>query len=147
MSAADPVLTPRLVVRGAALAIDVYTAVFGAVCVERFATPEGKVVHAALSIRGAVFSVVDEDGTHSFAPQEPGATPVLLRLAVEDPDAVAEALVSKGGKVLIPIEDRFYGYREGRVADPFGHAWILSRKNAALDDETIQKGVDAWAKD
>lgn len=146
MSAPDPVLTPRLIVRGAARAIEVYTEALGAECLERFATPEGKVVHAALSIRGAVFSVVDEDGTHSFAPQGPGATPVLLRLVVDDPDAVAERLVAEGGKILIPIEDRFYGYREGRVADPFGHAWIVSRKIAALDDATIQKGVDEWAK-
>lgn len=145
MTTPVPVLTPRLIVRGAARAIEVYTEVFGAECVERFATPEGKIVHAAMSVRGAIFSIVDEDGTHSFAPERPGASPVLLHLMVDDPDAVAEALVAKGGKILIPIDDRFYGSREGRVADPFGHAWILSRKIANLDDETIQKGVDDWA--
>lgn len=145
MSAADPALKPRLVVRGAARAIDVYTEALGAECVERFATPEGKIVHAALSIRGTIFSIVDEDGTHSFAPEKPGASPVLLHLTVDDPDATAERLVAAGGKILIPIEDRFYGYREGRVADPFGHAWIMSRKIADLDDETIQKGINEWA--
>ncbi|MEM6997245.1 MAG: VOC family protein [Myxococcota bacterium] len=145
MTTPDPVLTPRLIVRGAARAIDVYTEALGAECVERFATPEGKIVHAAMSVRGATFSIVDEDGTHSFAPTGPGATPVLLHLMVDDPDATAERLVAAGGKILIPIDDRFYGHREGRVADPFGHAWILSRKIADLDDETIQKGVDAWA--
>lgn len=145
MTTSDPVLTPRLVVQGASRAIDVYSEVFGAECLERFATPEGKVVHAALSIRGAVFSVVDEDGTHSFAPKAPGASPVLLHLMVEDPDDVAERLVAQGGEVLIPIDDRFYGYREGRVADPFGHAWIVSRKIATPGDKKIQEGVDAWA--
>lgn len=141
------VLTPRLIVKSAARAIEVYGEVFGTECVERFATPEGHVVHAALSIGGASFSVVDEDGTHSFAPKLPGASPVLLHIAVDDPDAVAERLVAKGGRVLIPVDDRFYGFREGRVADPFGHAWIVSRKIAEPDDETIQAGVDAWAAD
>lgn len=146
MTVSEPILTPRLIIRGAARAIDTYAELFGAECLERFDTPEGKVVHAALSIGGATFSVVDEDGTHSFAPERPGASPVLLRLVVDDPDAVAEAVVARGGEVLIPIEDRFYGYREGRIADPFGHPWIVTRKIAALDDATIQKGVDAWAK-
>lgn len=145
MTTSDPVLTPRLIVQGAARAIGVYREVFGAECLERFATPEGKVVHAALSIRGAVFSVVDDDGTHSLAPKAPGDSPVLLHLLVEDPDDVAERLLALGGEILIPIEDRFYGYREGRVADPFGHAWIVSRKIASLDDQKIQEGVDAWA--
>ncbi len=138
MTTPDPVLTPRLIVRGAARAIEVYTEVFGAQCVERFATPEGQIVHAALSIRGMIFSVVDEDGTHSFAPKGPGLSPVLLHLMVDDPDAVADALVARGGKILIAIDDRFYGFREGRVADPFGHAWIVSRKIAKLDDEKKQ---------
>ncbi len=145
MTTPEPVLTPRLIVQGAARAIEVYTEVFGAECLERFATPEGHIVHAALSIRGAVFSVVDDDGTHSFAPKSPGDSPVLLHLAVDDPDAVAELLVARGGEILIPVDDRFYGYREGRVAYPFGHAWIVSRKIAALDDETLQKGIDEWA--
>ena len=145
MATPDPVLTPRLVVQGAARAIEVYTDVFGAECVERFATPDGKIVHAAMSIRGAIFSLVDEDGTHSFAPERPGASPVLLHIIVDDPDGVADKLVAQGGKILIPVDDRFYGYREGRVADPFGHAWIVSRKIADLSDETIQKGVDDWA--
>lgn len=146
MTAPDPALKPRLVIDGADRAIEVYTEVLGAECFERFATPEGKIVHAALRLGGAVFSVTEADGTHTFAPESPGATPVLLHLTVDDPDAVAKALVDRGGKILIDIEDRFYGFREGRVADPFGHAWILSRKIADLDDKTIQEGVDDWAK-
>ena len=145
MTTADPMLVPRLVIEGAARAIDVYIEVLGAQCVERFATPDGQIVHAALAIGGSIFSVVDEDGTHSFAPKSPGASPVLLRLMVDNPDVVADGMVAKGGKILIPIEDRFYGYREGRVADPFGHAWILSRKIADLDNETLQKSIDDWA--
>lgn len=145
MDTPHPVLTPRLIVQGAARAIEVYADVLGAECLERFATPKGHVVHALMSVRGAVFSIVDEDGTHSFGPTAPGSSPVLLHLAVEDPDAVAQDFVSRGGTVLIPIDDRFYGYREGRVADPFGHPWILSRKIAEIDAAALQEGIDAWA--
>ncbi len=141
MTAPDPILTPRLVIDGAARAIDFYEKVLGATCLERYATEDGRVVHAALSIRGAVIALTDEDGTHNVGPKHPGASPVLLHLMVDDPDATAAAMVAGGGTVLIPIGNQFYGYREGRVADPFGHAWILSRCLEKLEREEIERRV------
>lgn len=134
-----PILTPRLVVDGAADAIDHYERVFGARCLERYATADGRIVHAALSIRGAVIALTDADGAHNLGPTQIGGSPVILHLLTDDPDATARAVVDAGGRIVIPIDDRFYGYREGRVADRFGHLWILSRRIENLDPTEIER--------
>lgn len=139
MQQGSPILTPRLVVSGAARAIDLYQRIFDAECLERYETEDGRIVHAALSIRGAVLALTDDDGTHNQGSEYYGGSPVILHLAVEDPDAVAAALTAAGGRTLIPIDDRFYGYREGRVADPFDHVWILSRRIEELEPEEIRQ--------
>lgn len=144
MAENDPILTPRLVVDGAARAIELYERVFGAECLECYVMKDGRIVHAVLSIGGAVVALADEDAPRNRGPKQFGGSPVILHLMVEDPDAVAESLVAMGGEILIPVGDQFYGYREGRVADPFGHVWILSRRLEILDPKEIQKRVSEW---
>ncbi|MBL4686516.1 MAG: VOC family protein [Nannocystaceae bacterium] len=143
MAHEPPIITPRLVVAGADEAIAVYRRVFDAECIERFATPDGKVVHAALSIRGAVVAVTEEDPPINRGPKVLGGSPVLLHIAVDDPDAVAAAMVEEGGEIVIPVDDRFYGAREGRIVDPFGHLWIVSKKTETLTPEQIQRRMAA----
>nr|WP_280497187.1 VOC family protein [Nocardia farcinica] len=46
-------------------------------------------------------------------------------LTVPDPDATAAQMVRRGGELVIPVENRPYGRRQGRVRDPFGHLWVL----------------------
>jgi PhnB protein len=123
------VLTPRLVVEDASAAIDFYTEVFGALETERVRDPEsGRMVHAAVSIRGAVLTLTDEHRPwHNDAPRSLGGSPVILQLEVDDPDAVAKRAVARGARVVFPIADQPYGRREGRIADPFGHLWIVGK--------------------
>ena len=61
---------------------------------------------------------------------ESGTPPVLIQLELEDCDRVAEKMVADKAEVVIPITDRPYGKREGRIRDPFGHLWILSQEVA-----------------
>lgn len=138
-------LTPRLIVKNAAAALDWYVRVLDAEELERYAMPEGKIVHAAIQIRGSVISVIDDApdwGNH--APPELGGSPILLHLDVDDADAVGARMVDQGAEVVIPIDDRFYGFREGRIRDPFGHLWIISQKLRDMTPEEIQAGVDAF---
>ncbi len=138
-----PNLTPRLVVRGAAAALDWYAKALDAKELERFATPEGKIVHSAIEVRGCVLAVIDEAlDWGNPSPAELGGSPILLHLVVDDADALAKTMTEHGAEVVIPIDDRFYGYREGRLRDPFGHLWILSHKLRDMSDEEIQAGVD-----
>lgn len=86
-----------------------------------------------------MFSVTEEDATHNVSQEALGGSGSLLTLVVDDPDAVAEAMVDGGARVLIPVEDRYYGRREGRLRDPFGHLWILSRQVEDLSPDEIRR--------
>ncbi|HLL68013.1 MAG TPA: VOC family protein [Micromonosporaceae bacterium] len=121
---------PRLVVSDGARAIDFYAAAFGAVETERHTDPEGKIVHAGLTIGGFAVAVKDEGGGDP-APPTLGGTPVILALDVADPDGVADAMLRLGATVVHAISDQPYG-RGGRLADPFGHHWMLTRPPSTL---------------
>ncbi len=142
MSNELPVLTPRLIVSSTDRAITFYENVFGAEELERYTTPDGTVVHAAISIRGAILSLADAKDDW-YPPVRPDGSPVLLTLMCDDPDAVAQLAVEHGAEILIPVDDRFYGHREGRIKDPFGHLWFVSRVLEKRSPEEVQQGVDA----
>lgn len=132
---------PRLVVDGADDAIAFYARAFGAELVERYTGPGGKVVHALLRAGAAVWAVKDADG-YDQAPGA-GAAPVILALYVADPDAVAEAIVDGGGTVLVEVDDHDYGDRAGRLADPFGHVWMIAARTGDLTPDEIQTRTSA----
>ena len=134
-----PKLTPRLVVRGADRAIAFYEEVFGATTVERYADDDGHVVHAALDLDGAIISLAEEKPDwKNLSPAALGGSPVILTILVADVDAVGAALEAGGAEVVFPISDQFYGYREGRFRDPFGHLWIVSTRIEALTPKEIE---------
>ena len=121
-------LTPMLTVRDAAQAIEFYQRAFGAREVAPPApSPSGQIV-AQLPIDGQHFFVVDENpAAYNVSPQTLNGTSVRLNLVVDDPDAVAARAVAAGATVVFPIADQPYGMRQGRVADPFGHHWLIGR--------------------
>ena len=121
-------LHPFLAVRDVSAAVDFYAAAFGAIEVgERLVAPNGAVV-AELAIDGNRFGLATEApelGTPS--PESAGATTVRLSLVVEDPDAGAARAVAAGARLMFPVDDQPYGWRQGRVVDPFGHHWLVGR--------------------
>lgn len=121
-------LVPRLVIQNVDDAITYYRDVFGAELEERYTMDNDVVVHAALRVGQFQFTLTEEVKDWGLlSPKSLGGSPLLLHLTVSDPDELANAMVVKGAEIVISIEDRDYGKREGRVADPFGHLWILSR--------------------
>lgn len=124
----DPLsVQPRLVVEDAAAAIDFYVAAFGAVEQMRHAEPSGKIVQAEVTIGENSISLTEADGHFNFSPSQIGGTPMLLTLSSDRADAIGDAMVANGAEVIIPIDDRYYGRREGRIKDPSGHLWIISQ--------------------
>ena len=120
-------IIPMLSVHDGAAALAFYTRGFGATVVAEHAGPDGKLV-AELAIDGAKFMVSDEApdlGTPS--PLSIHATTVRIELVVADPDAAARRAVRAGAREMFPVEDRSYGWRQGRVVDPFGHHWVIGR--------------------
>ncbi|MFF9804610.1 VOC family protein [Streptomyces coeruleorubidus] len=131
-------LYARLVVRDGPRAIDFYRTAFGAEEIERYTDPDGKIVHAILRLGGAVIAVKDADESDP-APDSLGGSPVIMALDVSDADAVAEAMLWGGASVVYPVADQHYGQRGGRLADPFGHLWMISQTIEELTPQEIQK--------
>ena len=120
-----------LVCRDGASEIDFCKSAFGAVELSRRLAPDGTVVHATLSIGGAMIMIHGEyPSLASRAPQPDGSSPVVIYLYVEDANAVIATAVTAGARILIPAADQFWGDRVGRIIDPSGHVWnVASRCN------------------
>src|SRR5262249_17903758 len=114
-------VTPHLIVRYCAQAIDFYRRAFGAVGVMRMPCPDGfSIGHAEMRIGDSLIYLVDENpGMGNKAPQTLGGTPVSIHLYVEDADAVFKQAVEAGAEAKMPPADMFWGDRFGMVADPF----------------------------
>ena len=120
-------ITPVLTVRDAARAVDFYREAFGAVEVSRVENAPGQIV-VDLAIDGGRFRVVDETpAALNLSPETLGGTSVRVDLVVADPDAAAQRALVAGARELFPIADQPYGWRQGRVIDPFGHHWLIGR--------------------
>ncbi len=128
----NPTICPRLVVANVDDAVTYYEKCLGAQHGPRFAEPSGHVVHAELRIGDSDISLTQSREEWGLrAPEALGGSQMLLTLTVDDSSAVSVAMVAGGGTAIIPIEDRPYGKREGRVRDPFGHLWVVSQDLAA----------------
>ena len=126
-SAPRPNLAPMLSVRRGAQAVDYYKAAFGATELFRIESPDGAVV-AQLSVGASDFWVADESPEHlNFSPESVGGATTRMILTVDDPDAVFARAVAAGGGEVSPVTDQEYGWRVGRVLDPFGHHWEIGK--------------------
>ncbi|MFD5338486.1 VOC family protein [Streptomyces hawaiiensis] len=134
-------LYARLVVCDAARAVDFYRDALGAEETERYTGPDGTIVHAMLRLGGAAIAVKDADPADP-APTSLGGSPVIMALDVPDADAVAEAMLRRGATVVYPVADQHYGQRGGRLADPFGHLWMISQTIEDLTPGEIQRRTD-----
>jgi PhnB protein len=120
-------LTPFLTVKDARAVVEFYKKAFGATEVSRQSTPTGQFI-IEMSIDGDRFYAVDENPAgFNVSPTTLGGTSVRLSLIVADPDAVADRAVAAGGKVVFPVGDQPYGMRQGRIADPAGHHWLIGK--------------------
>jgi len=119
-------IAPWLSVRNSAQAVEFYKAAFGATEAYRMEDPGGAVV-AKLSVDGAEFWLADESPEHAnFSPQTLGGGTVRIILTVADPDAMFARAVRAGATEVFPVGEE-YGWRLGRVVDPYGHHWEIGR--------------------
>jgi PhnB protein len=120
-------IAPMLSVRRGAKAVEFYKAAFGARELFRIGGDEGGVV-AQLAVGESEFWVADESPEYlNFSPESLGGGTVRMVMVVNDPDTAFERAVSAGAKVVSPVTDQPYGWRVGRVVDPFGHHWEIGK--------------------
>jgi uncharacterized glyoxalase superfamily protein PhnB len=140
-------VTPHLVIRGAAKAIDFYTRAFGAREHYRMPMPDGGVAHAELQIGDSLIYLADESPQGAGrAPRSATSSSVVIHLYVEDADASIQRAAGAGATVTMPAMDMFWGDRFGQVRDPFGHLWsIATHKEDLTPEEMGKKGAEAMA--
>jgi PhnB protein len=144
----DHTVTPYLVVRDAARAIDFYRKAFGAKEVTRLNGPDGKIAHAEIQIGDSMIMLADEmPGSGARSPRALGGSTSELFLYVDNVDPIFNQAVSAGAKVEMPLDDMFWGDRYGKLTDPFGHSWSLAtHQEDVAPDELAKRTKQAMAK-
>lgn len=139
-------VTPYLAVPDAARAIDWYARAFGAKELMRMDGPGGKILHAELMIGDSRIMLADPfPGMDTKHPQSAGGTTVGLHLYHRNVDRLWQQAVAAGARVVMPLDDQFWGDRYGKLADPFGHSWGLAFKSKLSRAELERKRAEAMA--
>lgn len=138
-------VTPSIIVRDAAAAIDFYKRAFDAVEIDRMAGPDGKIMHAEIRIGDSRIMLGEENeawGTRS--PLSTNGNPGSLHIYVDDADASFDRALEAGAKVRYPLEDAFWGDRYGKVTDPFGHEWGIATRVKTLSPAEMETAGKEW---
>jgi PhnB protein len=140
-------VTPYLIVKDAAKALDFYAKALGAKARMKMDGPGGKVMHAEVQIGDSVVMLADEfPEMGAKSPQTIGGTPVGICLYVPDVDALFKQAIAAGAKEERPVMDQFYGDRSGTLLDPFGHKWTIATHKEDLSPEEMGKRAAEWMK-
>jgi PhnB protein len=141
---------PHLCVSDGLAALEFYKSVFGAEEGHRMMAPDGKrVMHGEIIVDGHKCFLSDEfsqaEGGSVRTPQTlGGGTCVRITLMVDDADALVERAVAAGARVLMPVQDMFWGGRYGKIVDPFGHEWGINQQLKELSEEETQAAADEF---
>src|SRR5271166_341764 len=135
-------VTPYLVIKGAAQAIEYYKKVFGATETVRMNGPDGKIGHAELKIGNSHIMLAEENpgmGEGHASAATVGGSPVSLYVYLPDVDTVVKRATDEGAKLLKPVQDQFYGDRNGFLRDPFGHLWGIATHVEDVSPEDMKE--------
>jgi PhnB protein len=137
-------VTPYLIVKGAARALEFYKKGLGAEERMRMAGPGDKIMHAEIQIGDSVVMLADEfPQMGALSPQTIGGTPVGICLYVKDVDSLFKQAIAAGGKEERPVMNQFYGDRSGTLIDPFGHKWTIATHVEDVTGEEMQRRMAA----
>jgi len=137
-------VTPHLVVKKGAEAIDFYKKAFGAIEESRALTPDGRVMHAEIKVGDSIVFLSDEFPEMGSKGPAPSQSPVFLHVYVENVDDVFNRAVSAGASVRMPLMDAFWGDRYGQIIDPSGHTWVLATHKEDVSPEEMERRSKAF---
>jgi PhnB protein len=139
-------VTPHIVVRDAARASQWYQEALGAEEGSRIPVPGGKLMSVELRFGDSTVMVADEFPEMGvLSPQSVGGTYGALHLTTADVDVLWERAVEAGAEVHQPLQDQFWGERQGQIIDPFGHRWGLAQHVRDVPpDEVARAAAEAF---
>lgn len=138
-------VTPSLFVAGAAKAIDFYKKALDAEELYRFPAPDGTIMHAEIQIGDSRIMLGDEMPEQGGkGPKTLGGTPVGLFVYRDNVDAAWKQALDAGAKVVMPLEDQFWGDRAGCFQDPFGHQWWLAQHIRDMTPEELSQAAESY---
>jgi uncharacterized glyoxalase superfamily protein PhnB len=131
-----------LTVRDAARAVEFYKQAFGATERGIMKGPDGKIMHAEITVGDSIIMLADEFPEFgAVSPQGIGGSASGLHIYVEDVDSAFDRAVKAGATVEMPVADMFWGDRYGKLKDPFGHKWSIATHTADLSMEEMDRGM------
>ncbi len=140
-------VTPYLIIRGAAKALEFYEQAFGATELFRLESPDGRIGHAEIKIGDSPIMLADEHPEiGAKSPEAYGGSAVSLMLYVEDVDSLFAQAVEAGAIVERPLANQFYGDRTGGLKDPFGHIWYVATHIEDVSPEEMARRAEEKQK-
>lgn len=137
-------LTPSIVCKGAARAIEFYKEVFQAKEISRMTGPGGTIGHAELQIGNSRFMLSDEFPGMAAAPNPNAIPSSALHVYTDNVDALYDRAIKAGCKAESPLQDQFWGDRFAKVRDPFGHVWGLAQHIEDVAPAELERRAAAW---
>lgn len=136
-------ITPHLIIKDAAKAIDFYKKAFGAEELSRMPGPDGRLMHASLKFGDSIVFLCDEFPEHEcgLSPSSLKSAHAVMHVYVEDVDQAYQKAVDAGATAVMPPQEMFWGDRYGRLVDPFGQPWSLATHTRDLTPEQMQEGM------
>ena len=132
-------VTPVLMVNNAAKLIEFLKQAFGARERERYADPDGKILHAEVTLGDSIVQLSDATGEW-----KPVQVPLLLY--VTDTDATYRRALKAGATSLREPMDAFYGDRTAGVKDAFGNSWWIATHQEDVSREELDRRAEAEMK-
>lgn len=132
-------IVPHIYIDGASDGVAFYTRAFGAVELFRIAHPNGKILHAEISICGLVVMIGDPDDRLYAEPNAVGRCTASLHIFLDDIDGLLRRAVAAGAEEIQPPTDLFYGARSASLRDPYGHVWVLLNWKHDLEPAEMER--------
>src|SRR5512133_677987 len=137
-------ITPHIVVRGAAEAATWYVRTLDAEELSRVPLPNGKLLTVELRFADSIVRLADEfPELGVLSPHAIGGTPVVLHLSTDKVETLWRRARDAGAQVIHPLEDQFWGNRQGQIVDPFGHRWNLSQPLRDVPPDEVARAAAA----
>lgn len=135
-------VTPHLVIKDCAKAINFYKKALGAQEIYQSKMPDGKVMHAMIQIGNSIIMMADEfPAMGAVGPNTLGGTSTTLHIYTEDADELFNQAIKAGATPVMPIADMFWGDRYGQIKDPYGHSWAIATHTRDVTPEEMEKAM------